>query len=85
MIMIIIYMVDNMMTVLIITTELYHDRHGPDGCGIYCVARGVVDADVSHWSENRGPVVSHWSDNVRHNLQKGDVIPDRFRYVTWCV
>ena len=54
--------------------ELYHGLHGSDGCVIYCVARGIVDADVSHWSENRGSDVSQWSDNVRHYLQKGDVI-----------
>ena len=57
--------------------ELYHDLHGSDGCGIYCVARGIVDADVSYWSENRGPDVSHWSDNVRHDIQRGDVILSR--------
>ena len=56
--------------------ELYHDLHGFDGCGIY-YARGVVDAEVSHWSENRGPDASHWSDDVRHYLQKGDVILSR--------
>ena len=53
--------------------DLYHDIHGSDGCGRYCCS-GVVDADLSHWSENRGPDASHWSDNVRHCLQKGDVI-----------
>ena len=57
--------------------ELYHDLHGSDGCGVYCVAWGVVDADVLHWSENRGPDMSHWSDDVRHYLKKGDVILSR--------
>ena len=33
--------------------EVYHDLHGADGCGVYCVSRGAVNADVSHWSENQ--------------------------------
>ena len=49
--------------------ELYYDLYGSDGCGIYCVALGIV--------ENRWPDVSHWSDNVRHDIQKGDVILSR--------
>ena len=28
--------------------ELYHDLHGPDGCGVYCVSRGDVDV-VPYW------------------------------------
>ena len=60
--------------------ELYHDLHGSDGCGVYCVARGVVDADVSHWSENRAPHVSHWSDDANHYFKKSDVFLSRTGY-----
>ena len=43
--------------------ELYHDLHGSDGCGRYCVSRGAVSADVPHWSENK-----------EHDALRGDVI-----------
>ena len=42
--------------------EPYHDPHGSDGCGVYCVSRGTVDADVSYSSENMG-----------HDVLRGDV------------
>ena len=31
--------------------ELYHDLHGPDDCGVYCVSRGDVGV-VPYWSGN---------------------------------
>ena len=34
--------------------ELYHDLHGSDGCGEYCVSYGVANADVSSLEEHRG-------------------------------
>ena len=28
--------------------ELYHDLHGSDGCGVHCVSRRAVDANISY-------------------------------------
>ena len=46
--------------------ELYHDLHGSDGCGVYCVSRRAVDANISYQNENKG-----------HDVQRGDVILPR--------
>ena len=31
--------------------ELYHDLHGYEGCGEYCVSHGDANADVSSWRD----------------------------------
>ena len=52
--------------------ELYHDLHGQDGCGVYCISRGNVG------------VVPYWSDEEEGDVYEGDPalacpVPDRFR------
>ena len=41
--------------------ELYHDLHGPDDCGVYCVSRGDVG------------VVPYWSGDEEGDVYEGDV------------
>ena len=40
--------------------ELYHDLHGPDGCGAYCVSQGDVG------------VVPYWSGDEEGDVYEGD-------------
>ena len=41
--------------------ELYHDLHGPDDCGVYCVSRGDV------------AVVPYWSGDEEGDMYEGDL------------
>ena len=45
--------------------ELYHDLHGPDDCGVYCISRGDVG------------VMPYWTDVEKCDNYEGKVVLPR--------